>query len=855
MADALLPCGTVTRRMVLNRKQIILCCWFVLHSLCQTAHAQVINANLNGTVTAVAGGSHSELLPGATLVLSGPDRVVFKTVSDGTGSFAFPDLPPGTYTLNIEAKGFSSVTREIRLLGGEILAIEIFLTPTVSESVTVHDEEGLLSSGQTVTSNTVSAEKLEQLPIRLDNYQSALALTPSIVRDVDGKDHIKGTRAGENVYTVNGADVTDPVSGNLAFDIPLEAAARVHIEDNPYAAEFGRATGGATDLETKAGGNNFAIHATRFFPLFHNVIGGRIDSFRPRVTFEGPLIKNRLNFLQSFEYRFSRSYAFSLEAPHNDSTFEAFNSFTQLDQTINNNNHLTFVGAFFKENDHFVGLDTFNPQPTTPNIDQHGVLLSLSEQRILRDQSLLTSLLAYKTFNVNVLGQGTGPMILAPDGNTGSYFADTRRFAQRVQWEEQYSARTFSLLGKHSLKLGAEWDYTNDAGRFNFRPIEIRRSDQTLAERIDFTGPTFIDRALSEFGSYVGDHWVINRQVTIEGGIRVDRNSIANRTDISPRASVLFLPFHSDRTVVRAGFGVFYNRSPFSSRYFEPESRNDEDSEFIGTITSGVNSTNFPGRVVTSYGPDGKTIIHGPVEFLNVIGSPLLDARSERWSLQVDRRISKTFTLRAGYVHRYTENEPIVQPELTGNQGLLTLTSQGVTRYNEFQVLGIYNSPRFHNWTFSYVRSRAEGSLNTSDNFLSDSPAYVVRPSEYATLPFDAPHRFLAYGEIKAPHKLTVMPALEIRSGFPYSNLDEHLDFVGTPNSTRFPTFLSLDASILRSFTIPFLDKKARAGVVILNATHHFNPRDVQNNLDSLQFGQFFNSLGTSVRVRFDLNF
>jgi len=781
---------------------------------------------------------------------------VFKTVSEKDGTYKFPSLLAGTYILTVDAKGFTSVTKEIHLTSGVTEVADIVLTPTVSESVTVHDDEGLISSGQTVTSNTVSAARLQQLPLRQDNYQASLSLTPGVVRDRDGKDHISGTRAGESAYTVNGADVTDPVSGNLAFDLPLEAAARVHVEDNPYAAEFGRATGGGSDLETKAGGNIFAFHATRFFPLFHNVIGGRIDSFRPRVTFEGPIVRNRLSFMQSFEYRFSRTYATSLKSPDNDSTSEAFNSFTQLDQTINANNHLTFVGAVFKQKDRFVGLDTFDPKPTTPTVDQDGVLLSVSEQAVLKDRSLLSSLLAYKTFNANVHGQGRGPMILAPDENTGSYFADTERHAQRVQWLEQYSARTFSLGGYHSLKVGAEWDYTNDAGRFNFRPIEIRRANQTLAERIDFTGPTFIDRALSEFGAYAQDHWVISRSVTLESGLRVDRNSVSNRTDVSPRLSLLFLPFHDDRTIVRVGYGVFYNRSPFSLRYFEPESRNDEDGDFVSPINEPANSTNFPGRVVATYGPDGKTVIKGPLEFMNVISNPMLDARSERWSVQVDRRIGKSFTLRAGYLRRVTENEPIIVPQLTSSdQGFLVLTSQGVARYNEFEVLGIYDSPRFHNWTFSYVRSRAAGSLNTSDNFLGDFPTYVVRPNEYATLPFDVPERFLAYGEIKVPFKLTVMPVLEIHTGFPYSVLNERLDFVGPPNSQRFPSFLSLDASILRSFTIPFLDKKARAGVTILNSTNHFNPRDVQNKLDSLQFGHFYNSLRISVRARFELNF
>jgi hypothetical protein len=99
------------------------------------------------------------------------------------------------------------------------------------------------------------------------------------------------------------------------------------------------------------------------------------------------------------------------------------------------------------------------------------------------------------------------------------------------------------------------------------------------------------------------------------------------------------------------------------------------------------------------------------------------------------------------------------------------------------------------------------------------------------------------------------MPAFEMRSGFPFSFLDERLNYVGTPNSARFPSYLSLDTTILKSFTVPFLDKKARAGVILFNLTNHFNPRDVQNNLNSLKVGDFYNSLGTSVRAKFELNF
>ena len=824
----------------------------------QLTEAQGLTGSIKGTVSASAGDASArpELLPGAHLTLVNRDlpEKTFTAVTDDTGSFVFSELPAANYILTADATGLPRATREIKLTTGANLVVEIVMTPSVNETVTVKDEEGLLSAGEITTSNTVRAEKMEQLPLRADNYQGALPLTPAVVRDTDGKDHIKGTQAGQNSYTVNGADITDPVSGNLAFDIPLEAAANVHVEDNPYSAEFGKTSGGASNLETKSGGDKIKIGAARVFPVFHQIIGGKIDSFRPRLTFSGPLIRKRLSFLQSFEYRFSRTYVPSQAPPRDNATAEAFNSFTQLDLNLNKRNTLKFAGALFPEKKRFVGLNTFNPQETAANTKQRGELVSISEQSIFPDDSFLSSVLAFKTFAFDVFGQGTTPLTLAPEGNAGSYFGDTRRSSQRWQWQEQYFARTLNFHGQHSLKFGGELDYTSMVGRFNFLPILIRRTDGTISERISFAAPTEIRRPLSELGGFVQDRWTVNQNFTIDTGIRVDRNSISRHNDVSPRLAVLFHPFHNQRTTVRAGIGIFYDRSPLQSRYFELQDL-DEDDDLPNDIGLTVH-THFPARTVTTYALDGRTVVDGPREYVNVIRSPLRDTRSTRWSFQVDRNLAKHLTLRLGYLQRSTRDEAIILPKLSrGGGGLLVLKSRGTSKYHEFQALAIYDSPRFHNWNISYVWSRARGSLNTADNFLGDFPAFVVRPNQFGILPFDIPHRLLAYGEVKAPRGITVMPALEIRSGFPFSFVNDRLDFVGARNQARFPKYLSLDATVLKSFKIPFWDKKARAGVIIFNITNHFNPRDVQNNLTSPHLGEFFNSLGTSVRGKFELDF
>jgi len=89
-----------------------------------------------------------------------------------------------------------------------------------------------------------------------------------------------------------------------------------------------------------------------------------------------------------------------------------------------------------------------------------------------------------------------------------------------------------------------------------------------------------------------------------------------------------------------------------------------------------------------------------------------------------------------------------------------------------------------------------------------------------------------------------------------YVQVNDRLEFVGARNQAgRFPTYISLDAQILKGVKIPFIDKRVRVGIAIFNITHHFNPVDGQNNLGSLNFGKFFSSFGTTVRGKFEMDF
>ena len=816
------------------------------------------SGTIKGTVRAVERGTtnaQATVIADAklTLVNKATPNQPLSTVSDASGEFIFENLPSGDYTLTVEANGLTKVAKEIRVEPGAFLVIDIDLNATVNESVTVRDEEGLLSTSDPSTSNIVRGETLKDQPLRTDSFQNAIQLTPGAVRDGFGNNYLKGTRTGQSGFTVNGVDITDPVTGNLAFDIPLEAASSVQIEENPYSANFGRFAGGVTNLQTKGGGDKFRISAARFFPTLHNIFSAKIDSFRPRVTFSGPLIAHRLFFLQSFEYRFSRVFVPSQPKPNDNQVLEGVNSFTQIDWNIDRSNVLKFNAAFFPSKLSNLGLDTFNPAEATPNYKQRGMLFSVSEQSVFRKASFLSSEISYKTFDIDVVAKSNREFNVQPEANNGGYFADTRRQTERIQWQETYYSQPLAFHGNHSIRTGFEFYHTRIGGQLRYSSIFIRRLDGTLAQRIDFTNAAPLDYKYWETTAYVQDRWVVRPTLTFDYGLRFDWDGITERRNFAPRFSFLSQPFGNAGTILRGGVGIFYDRSLSSAGDTDPatgEEVTDPLAEF----------RRIPKRIVTNYASDGVTAIDGPRIFYMHIDRPLRTPRSVRWSVQVDRTISKHLTARVGFLQRFTTSDLLVEPSI-GNSGAgrLLLSSTGRSHYFEFQSLLVFNSEKRMQWTAFYVFSQSRGDLNTADKFLGDNPAFAVRPNEYGRLPFDTPHHFLFYGQIEVSrkHNIRLNPLFEARSGFPFSKINERLDFVGPRNAAgRFPMYVSLDLQITKGLKLPFFrDKRARVGVVFINTTNHFNPRDVQTNLTSPNYGKFYNSLGLSTKAKFDIDF
>lgn len=799
---------------------------------------------LQVTVSTTGSDGQPIRIPGVQLTLSGgpPGANPLSAFSDEEGQHRFIDLAAGDYKLEASLQGFKSFAKTVTLTGHDTAAEEIRLElEGVREEVSVQSEAEGIDTKAAAPADSLGQNTLQTVPLVKERFQDALPLVPGVVRGPDGLLNVKGSRASQSGLTVNSANVTDPVTGEYAINLPIEAIRSVEVLTNPYAPEYGKFTGGVTSIETLQGTDKWKVKFQDFFPRLRRR-GGRtvgLESVTPRLAFSGPLKKGKVKLLQSFEYNFIRTKVEGLPPLKSDTGLESFDSFTQIDWDISAFDHLATSFSLFPEKLQFVGLNTFNPQEVTPNFKQRGFFWAINERKILNEKSVLESYFSIKQFDANVFpSQDNGVMNFAPNVNSGSYFNHQDRESRRYEAQEVYNFSPGRFSGSHLMKVATGFSYNTFSGRNSNNTVRILRADGTRSQQIDFEGGTTLHRNKTEFFSYFQDKWSVNERLTLEYGLRYDRDTIADENNFAPRVGFAFLPIQDGRTVIRGGVGLFYDKINLNVATFEQLQR----------------------RVLRQFAADGTQIIGVPLRQRLVLDrGEFRTPRSVNWNIEFDREWFKNFFVRVGYQQREGRREFVLNPTDAPVQGsTLLLGNGGNSRYKEFQVTARYKLHHTDQLIMSYVRSSATGDLNDFNSFFGNFENPIIRRNERSRLPWDAPHRFLVWGDFNFKYGIIVAPVLDIRSGFPLSIIDENRNFVGPRNQAgRFPTFGSFDLQVMKTVPLPFRDKKykARVGVKIFNITNHFNPRDFQGNLASSQFGGFFNGVRRSFRGKFVIDF
>jgi hypothetical protein len=803
--------------------------------------APVTPGSVAGKVTAAAGQKTAENLAGITVKLTAttPGSKSKTTTTDFEGRYEFTRLAPGSYNVEAIVEGFQPWTAMVTLGPGEAVTEDVALQiSSVEERIEVQGEVTEIATQSVSATATVNEQQLEDLPLRTQKFTEALAMSPSVIRTQEGKLNFNGQAESQGMLLVDSAENVDPVSGSFAIPIPVNAIQNIQVYSTPDSSAYGGFSGGLTRIDIKPPGSGWNYKLLDIVPSFRgkndHLIG--LLNMTPGVEFGGPLIKNKLNFSENMTYEFRKDPVHGLTWPFNETVTYSLVSFTNFQWTFSAKHLLNVNVNVFPATILFANIDTLIPQTASANIRRRGASVGVSDAYQFDSGLVLTTLVRYTNFYSSDRGQGSLDMTINPEGWGGDYFNAFSRNANQVEALPILQLPAKSWLGSHALQFGTDVLYRSFTGSSVSRPIDLLEQDGTIDETINFLGAGNLKGSDTEVSEYAEDRWTLTKSLALNFGGRLTHQSSGRDVAFAPRAGLAY-SMANDKLVVRAGAGLIYGHVPLLA------------TDFGGYQERMISFPSGP-----MFGQPSITL-QNVYESSGIAGnsSTLMDTSSTRtftWNIEAEAPLRKNISLRVGYYETDTDNLFVLNPILPpsgGTSGFMVLENSGSSNYRQAQITARYRPSERNELNISYAWSRARGDLNTLSDTFIPVQAPVIRPNAYGVLPSDVPNRVLAWGYVTLPKKFVFSPVADLHTGFPYSNVDVLQNYVGVPDSLRFPIYFSLDVKLSREFTVhmPFKEnakrRKISIGVFSLDVTNRFNPHDVYNNVTATPplFGQF----------------
>lgn len=222
------------------------------------AFAQETTAGIQGSVRDASGGA----VPNATVEVSSPALIGTRKIqTDESGNYRITALAPGQYSLTVTAAGFRTYKLpNIDLTVGRLPSIDVKLeVGAVAETVEVSGQATMVDTTQSKVATTVSHEVMDNLP-KGRSFQTLIPFAPGargepLQGGATSGFQIDGASDGENVYMIDGVNITNIQNGGVGANIQMEFVQEVQIKTSSFEAEFGGALGGVINVVPLKGSN------------------------------------------------------------------------------------------------------------------------------------------------------------------------------------------------------------------------------------------------------------------------------------------------------------------------------------------------------------------------------------------------------------------------------------------------------------------------------------------------------------------------------------------------------------------------------------------------------------------------
>lgn len=783
---------------------------------------------------------NGDLVPSAQVTIQEPGLPAFRTITDYDGHCSWVLHQSAPYSIVVQKQGFYQTNEND--LAPDVQSLRVVLThqEVLQQEVNVHASRPGIDTEQISNKITLAVPEIVNIPFPTNrDIRNLLPFTPSVIEDQYGQMHVAGGETYMTLDTLDGFDIRSPISGNLSLRFSTDAVRSIDTETTRYPVEYGRSTGGVIAFTTGTGDNKFRYDATNFIPSVRNLNGLRFDTFEPRVTFSGPIRRNRLWFFDAVDMRYSDIYIPELPSNANTNHLIEGNNLIKFQQNLNSRNTLTANLLWNVFHSPYDGLSTLNPQQSTDNHDIIAWFPYLLEQHSFRNNVLVNTGFGVLRYREGFEPHGTLPYEVTPELPTGSNFETATARSQREQGYINLFFPAIQRFGSHELRAGINLDHLGSKETAAFAPINYLREDRTLLRRSVF--PAFAPFRLHnvELGAWGEDRWTPVKGLLIEPGLRFDWDEIIRGPLWSPRIAMNYSPhLGQSKTTFSAGVGEYYEHTQL---------------EYMADAYTGIRSDTY-------YAADGTTPAGPPLKtnfVQNEDAENLREAHALNWSLGVQHMLPHNIWFAANYLQKRVSDELVYTSQNPPGalSGTWLLTNDRQDHYHSWEIEGRHAFAGGYTLFGAYTRSSA-----TTNAALHYEPSLsILGPQQPGPLPWDTPNRVVSWGWLPAwaPFLPTVHKNWDLvytllwNTGFPFDSINANQQIVGPAGAHRFPDYLSFSPGL--EWRFHFRGRYFGIRGTLENATDASDPYVVYNNADSPQYLTFTQPLGRAFTTRIRL--
>src|SRR5271168_1526891 len=802
-------------------------------SSAQTSAPAVVQTG-TGTIRGQVTDPSAAAVVGASIIATAPDGTSLAATTNRDGVFELKGVAPGKYSVEVIAKGFALYKNDaVQVTANQLQQLTIALTIEVEQQqVTVTGDSGAVDVSPTNNAGAIviNGAALDALPDDPDELQTDLTA-------------LAGPSAGPN----GGQFYID---GFTAGQLPPKSAIReIRINQNPFSAQYDKVGYGRIEIFTKPGtdkwhggfsvnGNDSAFNTRNPFFNSSEASGTGYPSYYSMQysgNIGGPLSK-KASFFFTEDIRDIHDLGIVNAQVVDPTTFAVtpfsaavpnprtrYNIGPRLDYALSKNNTLTVRYQYFRNSENNDGVGGFALPSQGDNSVSTEQTLQVGDTQIFGTKVVNETRFQYLREQSTQTPLSTAPSIIVPlafdgGGSSGGLINDTTN-------NYEFQNYTSVQYTKHFLKFGARLrgstDSNTSTGGFNgtyvfpsvaayIATLQGTPSANQFTVTANPTNTTlpanpFVHVGYVDVGLYVEDDWRLRPNITLSYGLRFEsQNDIANHADWAPRLGFAWGigggGKTAPKTIMRAGFGVFYDR--FLSSDILQEDR--------------LNGTSLAGYVVPSpdfFNPNASApplLTPGPTElFTSYKPNPNLHAPYlAQTAVSLERQINKVTNLNVSYLNS-VGNDQLLTNNINAPTNLSAiypyyLNPAAAMRPAQFENIYQYESGAIFRQNQLFVQSRIQAGqkvtlfayyvLNYANSDTSGANSFPSNPAnfmqDYGRASFDTRNRFFLGGSIGLPWGLRFSPFLIASSGSPY-NITLSQDLNGSSQFNQRPALVT----------------------------------------------------------------